>query len=192
MDYSQQPLNLQELIRRYNEELLSMHSRQQSPAEEPLPDFRRDLAALAAVTPIPTDRSAQEDEDRAPSYVGYLRVYVFSGGGAEPLAGARVAVSRHQEDGDVLFANVVTDADGFTPVITLPTVDPALTMQPGNPQPFVLYDVTVTADGFIPSDYSNIPIYGDTYVTQSAAMVPLIPAGNNTPRSFASGGPTNL
>ena len=215
MNVNEQPLKLQELIRRYNEELLQMHARQQPvppPAELPaevtedLPDFRRDLAAMAqeqeptfpytdedlnGQPPLPQDTPAPPAEGEAP-FVGYLRVFVFSGGGAEPLPNARVAVSRPQGDSETLFANVVTDRDGFTPVIPLPSVNPALTMQPGTAAPYVPYDIEVTADGFISSIYKNVPVYGNTYVTQPAAMVPLIPGGDNSTRTFDSGGPANL
>lgn len=231
MNMNEQPLNLQDLIRRYNEEMLQMHARQQpspTPQEqpaadtpamaEPLPDFQRDLAAMAAqevqqdVTqevqeneptfpytdedlngqpPYPQDNPAPPAEGEQP-YTGYLRVYVFSGNGAEPLPGARVAVSRREGESDTLFANVTTDQDGFTPVIPLPTVNPALSMRPDVPSPFVLYNIEVTVDGFVPATYDNVPIYGNTYVTQPAAMVPLIPGSDNPTRRFDSGGPANL
>ena len=223
MNMNEQPLNLQELIRRYNEEMLEMHARQQSsptPDEqptadtatvpEPLPDFRRDLAAMAAEVitdneptfpytdddlngqpPYPQTPTAPPSVGEQP-YTGYLRVYVFSGNGAEPLPGARVAVSRREGESDTLFANVITDRDGFTPVIPLPTVNPALTMRPDVPSPFVLYNIEVTVDGFVPATYDNVPIYGNTYVTQPAAMVPLIPGNDNPTRRFDSGGPADL
>ncbi len=225
--------NVQELIERYNRELLALHKRQQPtpPASVPAstapavpepaeaftpPDVRRDLAAMTAET-APASEPAQEvptfpytDEDlngevpRAESpvsppaegpasFTGYLRVYVFSGNGAEPLQGARVAVSRRQGDSDILFANVSTDRDGFTPVIPLPSVNPALSMTPDIPNPYVPYDIQVEAAGFVPAVYDNVPVYGNTYVTQPAAMVPLVAGstGNDT-RRFQSGGPANL
>lgn len=219
MNMNDQPLHLQELIRRYNEELLQQHARRQPapptaepppqpPTETPaeLPNFQRDLAAMREETeptfpytdadlngqpPYPQDTTALPSEGEPP-FVGYLRVYVFGGNGAEPLSGARVAVSRPEGNGETLFANVSTDEDGFTPVIPLPSVNPALTMQPGVATPYVLYTIEVTADGFTSATYENVPIYGNTYVTQPAAMVPLIPGDDNPTRLFDSGGPADL
>jgi len=223
--------NVQELIARYNQELLALHKRQQPtppvavPAatppivSEPADDFTppnvgRDLAAMTTEIPSVsaedtstsphTDSDLHTEEPRAESpitppaeetapFTGYLRVYVFSGNGAEPLQGARVAVSRRQGDNDILFANVSTDRDGFTPVIPLPSVNPELSMRPDMPNPYVPYDIQVEAVGFVPAVYDNVPVYGNTYVTQPAAMVPLVAGstGNET-RRFESGGPTNL
>ena len=91
------------------------------------------------------------------------------------------------------YANLITDRDGFTPIIALPTVDPALTLQPGPIQPYVAYNIRVTADGFQPVEHHNVPVYGDNYVTQPVAMTPIIPGEDaNDTQEFNSGGPTNL
>ena len=108
-------------------------------------------------------------------YVGYLRVYAFTGGGAEPIPGARAIVTRVDEQEQTIYANLITDRDGFTPIVALPTVDPALSLRPGDALPYVTYAVRVTADGFQSVEHRNIPIYGDNYVTQPVAMLPLLP-----------------
>lgn len=126
-------------------------------------------------------------------YVGYLRVFVFTGQTAEPLQGATVSVTRPQGERDELYATATTDVDGFTPILHLPSVSPALTMRPDIPTPYIAYDIYVTAAGFQPVIYENVPIYGNNYVTQSAGMLPLVPGQDPTiPRVFRSGAPTNL
>lgn len=126
-------------------------------------------------------------------YVGYLRVFVFTGQAAEPLQGATVSVTRERGDQNDLYATAVTDIDGFTPVLPLPSVNPELTMRPDIPTPYIAYDIRVDALGFQPVIYENVPIYGNNYVTQSASMLPLIPGQDpNVPRVFRSGAPTNL
>ena len=187
----------------------------------PLPDIERDRAFLAAAA-TPSEPPAQTlppadvpefpytDEDLngevprgddtpappeiGPSpYVGYLRVFVFTGQSAEPLQGATVTVTREQGERDELYATATTDGDGFTPVLPLPTVNPALTMRPDIPSPYVAYDIRVDAVGFQPVIYENVPIYGNNYVTQSASMLPLVAGQDPTvPRVFRSGAPTNL
>ncbi len=180
----------------------------------PMPDIQRDRITMTTVSPtvspldIPqfpytdTDLNGEvprDDEPPAPPaigpspYVGYLRVFVFTGQTAEPLQGATISITRGQGDETVLYASATTDIDGFTPVLPLPSVNPALTMRPDIPTPYIAYDIRVDAIGFQPVIYENIPVYGNNYVTQSAAMLPLIPGQDpNSPRIYRSGAPTNL
>ena len=153
----------------------------------PLPNIPRDKETIAA--PSSTDDSPAP----SPSFVGYLRVYAFTGGGAEPIPNARVIVTRPTDDRQTIFANLTTDADGFTPVIALPSVDPALTLQPSATQPYVTYTIRVTADGFRPAEHRNVPIYGDNYVTQPVAMTPIVIGDtDDSGQIYTSGGPENL
>lgn len=147
----------------------------------PQPEPQPQPELPSAPTPVPTD------------YVGYLRVYAFTGGGAEPVAGARIIVTRPDGDEQTVYANLTTDADGFTPVIALPSVDPALTLRPGVAQPYVSYTIRVTADGFQAVEHKNVPVYGNNYVTQPVAMAPILPGKDaKSTQEFTSGGPTNL
>ncbi len=160
----------------------------------PVPDIERDKAAISPPEsePEPVPQLQPTPPDDA-DFVGYLRVFAFTGGGAEPIEGARVIVTQPNGDTPIVFANLTTDRDGFTPVIALPSVDPTLTLRPGVAQPYVTYAVRVTADGFQPVEHRNIPVYGDNYVTQPVAMTPILPGkdADNT-QEFTSGGPTNL
>lgn len=201
------------LVEQYRRQLLEMAPK--SPPTDPVsnwldsrfpePDFHRDRAAMATLESVPPVESVQaettppmesvqaettppENPPESP-FVGYLRVFVFAGEGAEPLEGARVVVSR----GDTVYANVTTDRDGFTPVLPLPSVDPALTLTPGNSTPYTAYDVSVTADGFQGVRHQNLPVYGNNYVTQPTPLSPLLPGENpDAMQEFHSGGPENL
>ena len=155
----------------------------------PEPDIQRDKEAMASLLPSTTPTPTPSATD----FVGYLRVYAFTGGGAEPIEGARVVVTRLDGNEQTIYANLTTDGDGFTSVIALPSVDPALTLRPGTVQPYVTYAVRVTADGFQPVVHNNIPVYGNNYVTLPVAMIPILPGqdADNT-QEFTSGGPANL
>ena len=159
----------------------------------PSPNIERDKEAIAppAPPPEPTPEPPPTPPDTA-DFVGYLRVFAFTGGGAEPIPDARVIVTLPEGDTQTVFANLTTDRDGYTPVIPLPSVDPALTLRPGVAQPYVAYAVRVTADGFQPVEHRNVPVYGDNYVTQSVAMIPILPNREANTQEFTSGGPTNL
>jgi len=155
----------------------------------PEPHFEQDRAAMAPVTePEPSSEDPAPPIAESP-FVGYLRVFAFTANEAEPIQEARVTVRR----GDTLFANTATDRDGYTPVIPLPSVDPALTLQPGGPQPYVTYDILVTADGFRSVLHENVPVYGNNYVTQPVTLLPLLPGADpNEMQDYISGGPANL
>ena len=193
MEEANRTRSVAEEIDRYRREMMTLY-RQQAPA----------VPAVIPPAAEPTQEAAEPpvqdplQEDRTPTiaespFVGYVRVYAFTADGAEPLAGARVAVTRTEEDGQILYANTVTDADGFTPVVPLPTVDPALSLRPGDEPTFIPYNIHITAEGFRPVLHSNIPIYGNNYVTLPAALVPLLPSGSNADtQQFQSGGPADL
>ena len=209
-----------ELMNTYRQQTKPPQPREDAWFDEqfPLPDVERDRAALTTTPPgKPTSPSADAapqfpytDDDLkgevprdnepipppaiGPSpYVGYLRVFAFTGQTAEPLQGATVTVTRKQNGREDLYATTTTDADGFTPVVPLPSVNPALTMRPDIPTPYIPYDIRVDAIGFQPVIYENVPVYGNNYVTQSASMLPLVPGQDPTiPRIYRSGAPTNL
>ncbi|MBQ9859882.1 MAG: carboxypeptidase regulatory-like domain-containing protein [Clostridia bacterium] len=187
-----------EEIDRYRQEMLTLYRQQAAVAATDSPPAPTPPAAVPTVeTPAPT--AAEQPQETTPPpiaespFVGYVRVYAFTADGAEPLANARVSITRTEEDEQVLYANTATDADGFTPVVPLPTVDPARSLRPGDEPTFIPYDIRVTAEGFRPVLHNRIPIYGNNYVTLPAALVPLLPGGgNNTTQQFESGGPADL
>ena len=191
-DKSAPDANLVDAYRRQMMEM-SRHSTPPPPVETdednwlddrfPEPNISQDKAVITQATPEPPPSD----------FIGYLRIYAFTGGGAEPIVGARVIVTQSNEDYQTIYANLTTDEDGFTPVISLPSVDPALTMRPSTVQPYVAYTIRVTADGFQPVEHRNVPVYGNNYVTQPVAMTPIIPGADaNRTQEFTSGGPTNL
>ena len=166
-----------------------------APNEPPVggdPTFPYRDEDLAGQPPYPMPAPSGGAAPASGGYVGYLQVFVTTADTAEPLAGARVTVTRPQGDAVALFANAETDRDGKTPPISLPSVDPALTMTPSAVPPYVLYDIRVDADGYVPTVYEAVPVYGNDHVTQPAAMIPLIPGEPVVPRVFRSGAPTNL
>lgn len=180
------------LIEEYRRQIWEMSRRAApSPQEEnwldtrfPEPHIETDKAAIAPVA----EESPAPPIAESP-FVGYLRVFVYTADEAEPIADARVVVSR---DG-TLYANTTTDRDGYSSVIALPTVDPALTLRPNSIQPYVTYDIQVNRDGFRPVLHKNVPIYGNNYVTQPVVLLPLLPnADDDAMQDFVSGGPANL
>lgn len=188
------------LVEQYRRQMLALIP-QKPPAEEnwlddrfPEPDVTRDREDIPPPEPqAPTTPDTAPEPEVPPiaetPFVGYLRVFVFTGDGAEPLPEAQVTVTRQ----DTIYANTVTDRDGYTQVIPLPSVNPELTLTPGTVSPFVTYTIRVSAAGFRPVRYENVPVYGNNYVTQPVSMLPLLPGADpDEMRDFVSGGPANL
>lgn len=185
------------LVEEYRRQMMELYGRQSPPPQEdnwldsrfPEPESIWERETIATDAPTPLEPVTPTESP----YIGYLRVFAFTGEGAEPLEGARVVVSRQEDSLTVIYANLTTDRDGYTPVISLPSVDPALSQRPGNQAPYTAYDIRVVAEGFQPVEYRDTPIYGNNYVTQPAAMLPLLPGDDAEQiRQYFSGGPTNL
>lgn len=209
-----------EAIHRYQQEMLALYRQQTPPPpnpepdpqptnwleeQYPLPDIERDRMSQVIAEPPASPASPAPDPPAEPvtplpappiaesPFVGYLRVFVTTGNGAEPLPGVQVTVSRPIEEEEVLFASATTNGDGFTSVFPLPSVDPALTLRPDAGQPFVFYDIGIKADGFTPVLYKNVPVYGNNYVTLPVTLVPLLPGvTEGTTQIILSSGPADL
>ena len=188
-----------ELVEQYRQELLNLYRQQPAPSTEnwldrqyPEPNILKDKAALSPDPPMeepPVENSAEPPPIAPTPFIGYLRVFAVTASGAEPIEGARVTVS----GGDTIYAETVTDRDGYTQVIPLPTVDPALSLKPNNPAPYVTYTVLTEAEGFGSVRHRNLPVYGNDYVTQTVMLMPLTPGDDpNAVQEFTSGAPTNL
>lgn len=195
------------LVEQYRRQMMALYGQQPPsqptarPSEEnwldnrfPEPDILRDRENIPSQElqepPVPDTAPEPEPPPIAETpFVGYLRVFVFTGNRAEPLPDVQVTVTR----GDTVFANTVTDRDGYTQVIPLPSVNPELTLTPGIVTPYVTYDIVVNADGFRPVRYENVPVYGNNYVTQPVSLLPVVPGQDpEEMQDFVSGGPANL
>ena len=87
---------------------------------------------------------------------GYLVVNVYSDTIANPVKGATVKV---QKDG-VEITTEITDEDGQTAKISLPTVDKSYTEEEQHEiRPYETYDVIVTALGLTPTKIEGVQIF---------------------------------
>lgn len=178
---------------RYRRELIEL-SRLSSPsaAAEKSPTETAAIAPAAAIpAEAPAEVPATEKEAEPAAFTGSLRVFAFAGTIAQPLSGVRVTVYQPTARGNILFAGAVTDMSGLTPSITLPSVDPTLTLSPDEAEPYVYYTVEVYADGFRPARYEQLPLYGDNALTQPAGMLPPLPGETDTV-VVVSGAPKHL
>lgn len=188
------------ILEQYRRQLLEMRNRQTVEENnwldrrfpEPTSPFNRQ--AVNAEGNAPETTESDEHSDPLPPiaetpFIGYLRVFVTTAEGAQPISDAYVTVTRNS----TVYANTVTDRDGYTAIIPLPALNPELTLSPENATPYLAYNIRVYAEGFRTVQYDNVPIYGNDYVTQQASLHPLL--YNDDPdavQNFLSGGPENL
>ncbi len=106
---------------------------------------------------------------------GYLRVVVRKARETLPIEGAFVQVYGSDAAGDntdVLFS-LRTDADGVSETVQLPAPPAALSMKPGDPAPYSVYNVTVQKDGYGRVENVGVPIFDGVVSTQPVQLVPL-------------------
>ncbi len=103
---------------------------------------------------------------------GRLRTMVQSVAGIRPIENARVSIS---ETGDAqnVIEEIITDSSGIAESVTLTTPPLDYSMQPGQPQPYALYSIRVTAEGYAPVFVSGIQVMAGELSIQEVLMKPL-------------------
>ena len=103
---------------------------------------------------------------------GYLTVRVSTARGAIPLEGATVNVRGDDADSSEIIFSLLSDRDGRTPTVTLPTPPKENSTSPGISPAFSTYNIDVFKDGYIPLFFHNVPIFPSVISVQPAVMVP--------------------
>lgn len=130
-----------------------------TPADEALPE-------------LPEYPTARGDQSIAAdgSGMGYLQVIVYTARQASPISGARVTVFRPSAKGDILISSGETNDDGKTPLLSLPA---GTASGGGFAAPFSLYNVSVTAEGYMPRNYLPAQIFDGITAVLPVEMIPL-------------------
>jgi len=111
--------------------------------------------------------------------VGYIIVTVSTARGAIPLADASVSIRGDTPETSGIIRTAITNSDGKTERIALPTPDRALSGTPNDPKPFATYNIDVFKDGYIPLYFRNVPVFSSVLSIQPAVMVPISTAENS-------------
>ena len=93
-----------------------------------------------------------------PSF-GTLIFQVTGGQGAFPVTNAVVTLSKLLPDDLSLSITIRTDESGKTKPISLPAPSKALSQSPNNGVVYAAYDARVTAEGFLPTEIRNLPVF---------------------------------
>ena len=115
--------------------------------------------------------------------IGFLEVDVKTAHGALPIEGAYVNVYDYapRDDGGkgALLFSVVTGADGKAPRLALGAKSKALSMTPGNENPFTVYTVNVEREGYYSNQYVNVPIFQGITSLQPVDLIPISEYGHS-------------
>ncbi len=128
---------------------------------------------------------------------GFLQIHAVSSVNSFPVPGATVQVSYAEEsnktprsvsaaaqdwssaapDAGISEASVmetaVTDSSGQTPQLALPAPPPAYSLTPESEQPYAVYNLKVTADGYKPLTIRGAEILPNVTAIQPAALEPV-------------------
>ena len=120
---------------------------------------------------------------------GYLKISVTEAGGTIPIENALVVISEYtgeteaENAGEVLYS-LRTNEGGLTPTVPLPAPPAVESMRPGAAQPYSVYNVTVTYDGYYPIEGVGVPVFSGITAIQPFNMIPLSEAGKNSGVDF--------
>ena len=105
---------------------------------------------------------------------GYLRVIVRKARETLPIEGAFVQIygGKAGEGSDLLYS-LRTDTDGITDTVELTAPPAALSMKPGDPAPYGVYNITVQKDGYGTVENVGVPIFDGVVSTQPVQLIPL-------------------
>ncbi len=125
--------------------------------------------------------SAAEETTAAAPEKGRLSANVTSVANIYPVMGARVTVFTGSPDSMTVLDSAVTDESGKTRVFLLDAPPKSLSMTSGAPAlPYTLYNLLISADGFLDNIHLNIPVFSGIASVQRSDMLPKAVAGGRT------------
>ena len=107
---------------------------------------------------------------------GALVINTYTGSGAIPVPLSTVRVRGADENNRFIEYSVLTDEDGVSPTISLPTPDVSYSLTP-NPKeaPYSNYDIEVIKDGYYTKRIYTVPIFSGITSILPVAMLPYVP-----------------
>ncbi len=113
------------------------------------------------------------NQSRVPRELGFLVVRVSTALGAIPLESATVNIRGNTEDSSGVLYSLLTDRDGLTQKVSLPSPPRELSEHPGEAVPFSSWNIDVFKEGYIPVSFQNVPVYSSIVSVQPAVLVPI-------------------
>ncbi|MFZ2537463.1 MAG: hypothetical protein WAX04_00990 [Oscillospiraceae bacterium] len=178
-------------IQRYIDEMIRYQKRSNNPkplVDEPvIPAIVSSFQTQQVVAPVaPSTALVQAPQESYESYkkanpeTGYLKVKTFTARRAFPVKNAVVEVSKNFPSGRYLISQLVTNQDGITDVIELPTPSKQLSEVPGTPNPFTTVDIKIKHKEFVEMNFFDVPVFQGITSIQKADLLPLAAAPDGT------------
>lgn len=111
--------------------------------------------------------------DNSDGRTGYLVVRVSTALGAIPLKGATVTVRGNTKESSGVVFSLVSDRDGLTQKVALPTPPRNASSSPSSSPPYSSWNVDVFLEGYSSALYTGVPVYASVVSVQPAILVPL-------------------
>ena len=114
------------------------------------------------------------NDNTSPSAKGSLIVKVSTASGAIPVENVTVIVQGKDEDNQDIFMSLLTNTDGLTQKIELPTKSRNLSESPSpSSKPYSTYSIDVYKEGYYPQHYNGVPIFEGIIAVQNARIIPI-------------------
>ena len=135
-------------------------------------------APAAAKTSV---TAAETDEKPIPPEKGRLSAWVTSVANIYPVRGAKVTVFKGSPGNMEVIDSDTTDESGKTKEFLLDAPPKSLSMSAGPAAlPYTLYNLLISADGFLDNIHLNIPVFSGITSVQKSDMLPTAVAGGRT------------
>ncbi len=106
---------------------------------------------------------------------GTLIARVYIADEAVPIEGAVVRISGADESNAEVRHSLLTDSDGVTPTLALPTPPKSSSLAPGGATAaYSIYDVTVAAEGFYTKRIRNVAVFSGVLAVLPVNMIPYV------------------
>jgi len=94
--------------------------------------------------------------------------------GRLPIANAKITLCKLLGNGFYVCKVIMTDVDGKTEPVPVPTVSAEFSRSPENVITNAAYDVSVEAPGFVKSEVLNIPVFEGITSIQNVILTPVV------------------
>ena len=118
---------------------------------------------------------------------GALAIRAFAANAALPIAGATVRIRGAEEENSDIAYSLLTDRDGVTERISLPTPPRELSLSSlPSSLPYALYDVEIEAEGYYPKRVGGVTVFSGIATELPVNLIPRDGRAADLPRGNQS------
>lgn len=104
--------------------------------------------------------------------LGKIRVRTYAASDALPVKDVLVKIYGTDEYNKDVKYSLITDSDGITDLISLPTPAKSYSTSPGaDENPYAVYNVELVKEGYYPKRIDNVPIFSGTTAVLPIEMI---------------------